>query len=221
MAKSAAGARRQGHIVLAGTERPAGRAFFGIFLAGSLVFHIVLYGFLLVLEPAGHHGGVQLIEVAFSYRGAPAIPAVKKQTHSAEPGGLAHNPEKIVKAESKAVPANEGKAEGSEGSAALSSGSGTYLDDAFALWIAGIQRRISSLLAYPRLARENGIEGTAIVRFAVDPGGRVLDAQIMNSSGSNLLDAEALRIVRRASPFPPPSGTERKYFSMPVTFTLK
>ena len=221
MVKSAAGASRQEHIIFPDSKREERPGFFGVFLAGSLVFHLLLYAVLLFLEPAGHRGRVQLIEVAFAYRGAPSVPAAKKQTVSAAPDGLANNPEKPVKEETRSAPAILTKAEGSAGTAEQAADSGTYIDDAFALWIAGIQRRISSLLSYPRLARENGIEGTAFVRFAVDGSGRVTSAEVMNSSGSNVLDAEALRVVKRASPFPPPAGTESKYFSIPVTFTLK
>ncbi len=221
MAKSAAGARRQGHIIFQGKGREERAGFFGVFLAGSLVFHLLLYAVLLFLEPAGHHRSVQLIEVAFAYRGAPSVPAAKMQNVSAAPDGLANNPETPAKEEARPAPAIQTKTEGIAGGEGVASGSGTYIDDAFALWIAGIQQRISSLLSYPRLARENGIEGTAVVRFAVDGAGRVTSTQLVNSSGSNLLDAEAVRVVRRASPFPAPAGTESKYFSIPVTFTLK
>ncbi len=209
------------NTVLIPGEAVKRRGFFGAFLAGSLIFHLALYFFLVFLEPAARSGRVQLIEVAFAYRAAPAVHATAKQTVSAAPDGIVSKPEQTVKEETGLLPANEMKAEGSAGAAEKASGSGTYLDDAFALWIAGIQRRISGLLSYPRLARENGIEGTAVVRFTVDSAGRVTSTAVINSSGSNLLDAEAIRVVRRASPFPAPAGTESRYFSIPVTFTLK
>ncbi len=225
MTKSAAAGAETGclpeNTVLTAGEAEKGKGPFCAFLAGSLVFHLALYFFLLFLEPAVHSGGGRLIEVAFAYKRAPSVPASSKQIVSAAPEGLTGRLQQTAKQETGSVPASEIKPEGSPGTAEKASGPDTYLDDAFALWIAGIQNRISSLLSYPRLARENGIEGTAVVRFAVDQGGRVIDAKIINSSGSNLLDAEAVRVVRRASPFPPPAGTERKYFSMPVTFTLK
>ena len=209
------------------SANPRGRGgFLGVFIACSLLLHCLLYFCLILLEPAAHKGHAQIFEVVFSTRESPAAPLKKPRGEAARPApdGLAVHPQMAAKEEPAApAPGQTQAGEKGSGTAELSSGSGTYLNDAFALWIAGIQRRISGLLSYPRLARENGIEGTAVVRFAVGPGGRVISAEIMNSSGSKLLDAEALRVVRRASPFPPPAGSEsgKNEFSIPVTFTLK
>jgi protein TonB len=50
--------------------------------------------------------------------------------------------------------------------------------------------------AYPEEARRNGIEGTVEIRIAVDGRGRVENAEIIQSSGSVILDNEVLRTVR-------------------------
>jgi protein TonB len=49
-----------------------------------------------------------------------------------------------------------------------------------------------------------GNRGVATVAFSIDRGGRVTSARLVRSSGSPSLDAEAVALVRRASPVPPP-----------------
>ncbi len=54
--------------------------------------------------------------------------------------------------------------------------------------------------------------GAATVAFAVDGGGGLAQAAIAQSSGSTELDRAALRLVRRAAPFPaPPPGAQRSF----------
>jgi protein TonB len=66
---------------------------------------------------------------------------------------------------------------------------------------------LSRFRSYPAEARRQGIRGTATVSFTLDANGRVLRASLARSSGSALLDKEAVAMVRRASPFPPiPAG---------------
>ena len=47
---------------------------------------------------------------------------------------------------------------------------------------------------YPALARQRGIQGTALIRIVVDDRGVVVDAQVKRSSGSDLLDRQAVRV---------------------------
>jgi len=53
---------------------------------------------------------------------------------------------------------------------------------------------------YPPAAR--GAVGKTTLRFMLDRDGKVIDVQITKSSGNNVLDQEALAIMRRANPFP-------------------
>jgi periplasmic protein TonB len=55
---------------------------------------------------------------------------------------------------------------------------------------------------YPPQAR--GRLGEARLAFSIDRQGRVVTSRIVQSSGSDALDAEALALVRRAQPLPPP-----------------
>jgi protein TonB len=54
---------------------------------------------------------------------------------------------------------------------------------------------------YPSSAR--GAQGTVVVRFVLNRAGAVIESAVTKSSGNDVLDREALEILRRASPFPP------------------
>jgi protein TonB len=54
-----------------------------------------------------------------------------------------------------------------------------------------------------------GKRGTATIAFNIDRNGRVLSARLVRSSGSPGLDAEAVALVRRASPVPAPPANVR------------
>ena len=62
--------------------------------------------------------------------------------------------------------------------------------------------RLSARKRYPSEAR--GDQGTAQLAFNVDRQGGVHNARVTRSSGSSVLDHEALALVQRAQPLPPP-----------------
>jgi len=75
---------------------------------------------------------------------------------------------------------------------------------------------------YPQMAQDQQIQGDTTVRITIGPEGQVLAASIASSSGSQLLDNEALRAAR-ASRFKPPMvngvPTQRDYLII-YTFRL-
>jgi protein TonB len=82
---------------------------------------------------------------------------------------------------------------------------GTVVQPAPAV-IASWQRLLIAQLErhkrYPPQAR--GRLGEARLAFSIDRQGRVVTSRIVQSSGSDALDAEALALVKRAQPLPPP-----------------
>ena len=68
--------------------------------------------------------------------------------------------------------------------------------------IAEIMRRIEAAKRYPRVARKMGIEGRAAVRFKLTPKGKVEAVELLETSGSEVLDQASLETVRRAAPLP-------------------
>jgi protein TonB len=64
-----------------------------------------------------------------------------------------------------------------------------------------IHRAVVKHRRYPRVARRLGLEGKVLIKISVDRQGRLLNAVIKRSSGQEILDKEALRMVRAAAPF--------------------
>lgn len=70
-----------------------------------------------------------------------------------------------------------------------------------------VMRRISRV-PRPRV----GSRGTAVVSFTIAASGGLSGLSIARSSGNAQLDQAALRMIRRAAPFPrPPAGARRSY----------
>lgn len=68
-------------------------------------------------------------------------------------------------------------------------------------------------------------EATVVVEFSLDPGGRVRDVRVVQRSGFQDLDREAVMLVKKASPFPAPppdlaASQKRLTFRQPVTFRV-
>lgn len=77
---------------------------------------------------------------------------------------------------------------------------------------------------YPRRARSRRQEGTALLYFVLDQQGRVLEYQLRESSGYDLLDAEVRAMIERAQPLPkPPAEMAQARFELllPVQFFLR
>jgi len=69
-----------------------------------------------------------------------------------------------------------------------------------------IIRKIEAAKHYPRVAQKMGIEGKAVVRFKLKPQGQVEAIEIVESSGSEILDRASLQTVRDAAPLPYKEG---------------
>lgn len=68
-------------------------------------------------------------------------------------------------------------------------------------WLKDLLRnRITSLQAYPRLARRQGWEGIVVVKATIKHDGSLLNAIVTESSGYAALDEDALALIRRACP---------------------
>lgn len=105
----------------------------------------------------------------------------------------------------------------SQRTAAPSPGASASNSRARASWAAMISAHLNRFKRYPRGA--DGITGRPVVRFSLDGSGRVTSASLVRSSGSSVLDDEAVSTVRRASPFPAPPDGRGASFSVPVNFT--
>jgi periplasmic protein TonB len=74
---------------------------------------------------------------------------------------------------------------------------------------------------FPSDARSRREQGSATVRFDLDGSGRVTRVSLVRGTGSASLDREAVAMVRRASPFPPPPDRQPANFTAPVSFRIQ
>jgi protein TonB len=92
--------------------------------------------------------------------------------------------------------------------------------DAIGQWEAQVTLRLADQRRFPPQAR--GQNGAAKVGFTIDRSGHLISATLIESTGSPLLDAEAIAMVKRAQPFPPPPPEVREdspKFELPVVFS--
>ena len=128
---------------------------------------------------------------------APPLPEPpKKQAEEAAP-------QEPVEASTAAAPPVV--AETAENPAAPAEGRATQRPSASALrWERSLVAHLERSKRYPREA--SGQSGVARVAFSIDRQGRLLGSRIVTSSGSAILDAETIALVKRADPFPAPPG---------------
>ena len=77
---------------------------------------------------------------------------------------------------------------------------------------------------YPRIAMDNNWEGQAEVRMLIGADGNIASISLKTRSGFEVLDEQALEMIRRAKPQAPiPSALRGKGFTIdvPVVFSLK
>lgn len=80
-----------------------------------------------------------------------------------------------------------------------------------------ILRKIEAAKKYPRIARKMGTEGKTTVRFKLRSNGEIDEIQILESSGSEILDQTSLQTVRDAAPLPYKEG----WLKVGILFKMK
>ena len=82
-------------------------------------------------------------------------------------------------------------------------------------------------IKYPAIARENGVEGTAVVQFVVETDGSITDAKVVRDPGAQT-GSEALRVVNLMKnkgiqwiPGKQRGRAVRVQFNLPVRFRLE
>ncbi len=85
-------------------------------------------------------------------------------------------------------------------------------------WVRKVER--VGNLNYPDEARRRRLDGTLILNVLINHDGQVLNVQVANSSGEQVLDDAARRIVELSSPFSPfPVEMRQKYDQLMITRT--
>ncbi|WP_413206411.1 TonB family protein [Rhodospirillum sp. A1_3_36] len=90
-----------------------------------------------------------------------------------------------------------------------------------ASWGSEVKAALLRVKSYPQSARRRGQEGSPRVQFSLDGQGKVLAVDLVRSSGVDVLDQEAVKMVWRVVRFPPhPSGKPITVI-VPIDFDLK
>ena len=95
---------------------------------------------------------------------------------------------------------------------------------AAARWEAEVLAHLDRVKRYPAPALARGLEDRVSVQIRVARSGEVLFRQIIDSRGYAALDAEALALVARANPLPPPPADIRDRdleFVVPIDFKIE
>jgi periplasmic protein TonB len=91
-------------------------------------------------------------------------------------------------------------------------------------WSKALMNHLGRHRRYPAAARQAGHEGAVQVRFTIDRRGQVLAARVIKASRSTHLDAEAIAMLKRASPLPEPPDDvagEMVELVIPIQFTIR
>jgi protein TonB len=98
------------------------------------------------------------------------------------------------------------------------------VDDLLDRYGKSLARIVAGEQHYPRSAQMRGWQGTVEIKVTVAPPGKADGIAIQRSSGHQVLDDEALNMVKRALPLPEPPGAlrERRFtVVVPIVFRLR
>jgi protein TonB len=96
------------------------------------------------------------------------------------------------------------------------------MDDARGKYGNTLWGAISKHKQYPRIAQMRGWQGEAIVELLLDGNGKLKSKKIIQSSGFESLDKQALEMIEKAAPFPaPPEALSDSNFSIKVSIPFK
>lgn len=91
-------------------------------------------------------------------------------------------------------------------------------------WHSEVHQRLGKVKRYPREAMRFRSTGVSHIQVALNRDGAIVSATLQTSSGSKILDKEALATIYRAAPFPPPPESVlidgRVEFIAPIVFDV-
>lgn len=214
-------------------------------IAGALLLHAspfaaLAIGLLHFRSPPAAASDAIMIELAPLPEAPPsppsAMPAGPEQVASQQPQRQRPRPEEPVLAET-ILPEPEEAAEAAPETTApahveatpserVAAPSNTASAHAAATitWQGRVLAQLDRHKRYPSTAARRRQEGVPQVRFTLDRQGRVLAVSLARTSSVASLDSEAVALVRRAAPFPPPPPHiqgEAIELQAPVEFFLR
>jgi protein TonB len=118
-------------------------------------------------------------------------------------------------AQNETAPSNAPAAPGSTRKVPTPTTAGTTITK----WQQSLVAHLARFKSYPHAGAAAGVVSLA---FTIDRKGNLVSSRIEKTSGSDVLDAEVLAMVKRATPFPaPPAGVADAdlTFVVPIRFT--
>lgn len=82
----------------------------------------------------------------------------------------------------------------------------------------GYLAQVRARLERARRTIDHAVTGEVVLLFEVRPDGQVAEASLERGSGDPRLDTEALALLQRAGPLPPPPGGRTVQLSVPLVF---
>ena len=87
-------------------------------------------------------------------------------------------------------------------------------------WHRKVAQLIGANYAYPRSAVLRGEQGIARIKIAFSGAGKILSVDLVKSTGSAILDREAVRIPRKVASFPAPPTGSTTDITIPITWRI-
>ncbi|GIX17858.1 MAG: hypothetical protein KatS3mg119_2044 [Rhodothalassiaceae bacterium] len=91
-------------------------------------------------------------------------------------------------------------------------------------WKREIAMVIAKKQVYPRSALMREIEGSAKVKVTVDASGKIVNYEIIEPTGEDVLDREIPRLIERIDPLPKPpadANADELTFIIPLAWRLQ
>jgi protein TonB len=86
-------------------------------------------------------------------------------------------------------------------------------------YLTTVKQAIDIVWVYPEIAKRYGLQGKLLLEFTVAGNGQLEELRLIRSSGSSILDEEAMRAVQAAAPFRPiPRSMGRNHLPIVASF---
>ncbi|MBI5784284.1 MAG: energy transducer TonB [Rhodocyclales bacterium] len=214
-----------------------GRARVAWAITASVVVHGLALGWLPVLPPADSELWEPLqVLLPVRKRESVAIPAAAPAPQRGPPPVITHTaprrgevtPERLVRNElpppdTATAPPDTAAQPAPDVQPAPASQPLAPDADALASFGRALAGAVSAHQRYPRIAQLRQWQGTAVLQIELAPDGQLKAVRVLSSSGHEILDRQALEMVRAAAPLPPPpAGLAGRALAVdiPVVFRL-
>lgn len=87
-------------------------------------------------------------------------------------------------------------------------------------WQMKVQKLVAANYSYPRSAELRGEQGRAVVRITISGVGKPVSVELIQHTGSQILDREAMRIPMKVGAYPTPPGGGNTTIDVPIRWQL-